>query len=85
MDTSAPCKFVRTKVGERIGELCKEKRLSQSKLSAMISMDRSHLNQLFGEKNNVISWEFDEETQAYLPSAVCEYPPVDYREVGRNG
>ena len=53
MDTSAPCKFVRTKVGERIGELCKEKRLSQSKLSAMISMDRSHLNQLIGGKSNV--------------------------------
>ena len=49
------------------------------------NVDKGQTLSLFGEKNNVISWEFDEETQAYLPSAVCEYPPVDYREVGRNG
>lgn len=49
------------------------------------NVDKGETLSLFGEKNNVISWEFDEETQAYLPSAVCEYPPVDYREVGRNG
>lgn len=53
MDTNATCTFVRQKVGMRIRELCSEKNLSQSKLAAMISMDRSHLNQLIGGKSNV--------------------------------
>lgn len=38
---------------------------------------------LFGEA--LMRWDFDEETRAYLPAPVREYPPVDYREVGRNG
>ena len=33
----------------------------------------------------VTDWEYDEETQAYIPSAVREYPPVNYWEVQRNG
>ena len=33
----------------------------------------------------LMRWDFDEETRAYLPAPVREYPPVDYREVGRNG
>ena len=54
--------------------------------------DREHLlrggrdlkrHALFGEA--LMSWDFDEEAQAYLPAPVREYPPVDYREVGRNG
>ena len=53
MDTNATCTFVRQRVGVRIRELCSEKNLSQSKLAAMISMDRSHLNQLIGGKSNV--------------------------------
>lgn len=38
---------------------------------------------LFGEANAL--WEFDEETQAYIPAAIREYPPTDYREVSRVG
>ena len=38
---------------------------------------------LFGEANAL--WEFDEEIQAYIPAPIREYPPIDYREVGRNG
>lgn len=38
---------------------------------------------MFGETNT--PWMFDMETQSYIPAPVREYPPVDYREVGRNG
>lgn len=38
---------------------------------------------LFGEAN--VLWEFDEETQTYIPAPIREYPPIDYREVARNG
>ena len=38
---------------------------------------------LFGEAN--VLWEFDEETQNYIPAPIREYPPIDYREVARNG
>lgn len=38
---------------------------------------------LFGEAN--VLWEFDEETQTYIPAPIREYPPIDYREVDRNG
>lgn len=41
---------------------------------------------LFGESGSMVTdWEYDEETQAYIPSAVREYPPVNYWEVQRNG
>lgn len=41
---------------------------------------------LFGESGSAVTdWEYDEETQAYIPSAVREYPPVNYWEVQRNG
>ena len=32
-----------------------------------------------------VDWEYDEETRAYIPSAVREYPVMDYREVGSFG
>ncbi len=40
---------------------------------------------LFGDDGSTIDWEYDEETKAYIPSAVAEYPPVNYWEVQRNG
>ena len=41
---------------------------------------------LFGESGSMVTdWEYDEETKAYIPSAVREYPPVNYWEVQRNG
>ena len=40
---------------------------------------------LFGDDGDKIDWEYDEETHAYLPSAVAEFPPVNYWEVQRNG
>lgn len=41
---------------------------------------------LFGESGSAVTdWEYDEETKAYIPSAVREYPPVNYWEVQRNG
>lgn len=49
------------------------------------NVERGQMLSLFGEKNDAISWEFDKETQAFIPSAVREYPPVDYREVSRVG
>jgi SAM-dependent methyltransferase len=36
---------------------------------------------LFGEDNEKIEWEYDEETKAYIPSAVAEYAPVNWWEV----
>lgn len=49
------------------------------------NVEKGQTLSLFGEKNDVISWEFDAETQAFIPSAVREYPPMDYREVSRVG
>ena len=40
---------------------------------------------LFSEQNDAVQWEFDEETQTYIPSAIREYPPLSYWEVQRNG
>lgn len=41
---------------------------------------------LFGESGSFVTdWEYDEETKAYIPSAVREYPPVNYWEVQKNG
>ena len=36
---------------------------------------------LFGDDGDRIDWEYDEETKAYIPSAIAEYPPVNYWEV----
>ena len=47
------------------------------------NVEKDEQPSLFGEA--LMSWDFDEETRAYLPAPVREYPPVDYREVGRNG
>ncbi len=47
------------------------------------NVEKNEQPSLFGEA--LMSWDFDEEAQAYLPAPVREYPPVDYREVGRNG
>ena len=47
------------------------------------NVEKNEQPSLFGEA--LMSWDFDEETRAYLPAPVREYPPVDYREVGRNG
>ena len=47
------------------------------------NVEKDEQPSLFGEA--LMSWDFDEEAQAYLPAPVREYPPVDYREVGRNG
>lgn len=41
---------------------------------------------LFGSSGSAVTdWEYDEETKTYIPSAVREYPPVNYWEVQRNG
>ena len=53
MDTGEACKLVRTRVGKNVDRLLDAKGLSQSKLAAMIGVDRSHLNQLIGGKSNV--------------------------------
>ena len=47
------------------------------------NVEKDEQPSLFGEA--LMSWDFDEEAQAYLPAPVREYPPVDYREVGHNG
>lgn len=47
------------------------------------NVEKDEQASLFGEA--LMRWDFDEETRAYLPAPVREYPPVDYREVGRNG
>lgn len=49
------------------------------------NVEKGQTLSLFGDRGSAVQWEFDEETQAYIPSAVREYPPVDYREVTRNG
>lgn len=33
---------------------------------------------LFGDDGNKIDWEYDEETKAYIPSAVAEYAPMNW-------
>ena len=53
MDTGETCRFVRARVGDNVGALCRDKGLSQSRLAAMVGIDRSHLNQLIGGKSNV--------------------------------
>lgn len=41
---------------------------------------------LFGSSGSAVTkWEFDEETNAFIPSAIAEYPPINYWEVQRNG
>ncbi len=41
---------------------------------------------LFGSSGSATTdWEYDEEIEAYIPSAVREYPIVNYWEVQRNG
>lgn len=47
------------------------------------NVEKNEQASLFGEA--LMRWDFDEEIRAYLPAPVREYPPVDYREVGRNG
>ena len=47
------------------------------------NVEKNEQASLFGEANAL--WEFDEEIQAYIPAPIREYPPIDYREVGRNG
>ena len=51
MDTGETCRFVRARVGDNVGALCRDKGLSQSRLAAMVGIDRSHLNQLIGGKS----------------------------------
>lgn len=47
-------------------------------------LEGSDLQQsLFGGRNEAVEWEFDEETQTYLPSAIEEFPPVNWWEVQR--
>ncbi len=54
-------------------------------LSELLEGHNAQLS-LFGESGSMVTdWEYDEETQAYIPSAVREYPPVNYWEVQRNG
>lgn len=48
-------------------------------------VDKGETLSLFGDRNEAVDWEFDEETQAYLPSAIREYPLVNYWEVTNNG
>ena len=47
------------------------------------NVEKNEQASLFGEA--LMRWEFDEEIQAYIPAPIREYPPIDYREVGRNG
>lgn len=49
------------------------------------NVEKDQTLSLFGERDRAVHWEFDEETQAYLPSAIREYPPVDFREVASVG
>lgn len=53
-------------------------------LSELLSGHNEQIS-LFGEDNRTVDWEYDEETNAYIPSAVREYPPVNYWEVQKNG
>lgn len=36
---------------------------------------------MFEARGDIVDWEFDEETQAYLPSAIREYPLMNYWKV----
>ena len=47
------------------------------------NVEKNEQASLFGEA--LMRWDFDEEAQAYIPAPIREYPPIDYREVGRNG
>ena len=53
MNTAAACTYVRRTVGETVARLCFERGISQSKLAATISTDRSHLNQIVNGKHSV--------------------------------
>lgn len=52
METSEVCAFVRKRVGATITRLSVERGISQSQLAAMVSINRSYLNQIAGGKGN---------------------------------
>lgn len=52
MENTVPCTYVRRAVGRTVDRLCSERGISQSGFAAMISVDRSHLNQLINGKHN---------------------------------
>lgn len=52
METAATDIFVRQVIGTNMGRLRSERNISQSKLAQMIEMNRAHLNQIEGGKQN---------------------------------
>ena len=64
------------------GDLVKRRDFLLSELLET-NVEKNEQVSMFGETNT--PWQFDPETQSYLPAPVREYPPVDYREVARNG
>lgn len=52
MENIATCIFVRLVIGRTVDRLCAERGISQAGFAAMISVDRSHLNQLINGKHN---------------------------------
>ena len=44
-------------------------------------VDEGETLSMFGARGDIVDWEFDEETQAYLPSAIREYPLMNYWKV----
>ena len=64
------------------GNLVKRRDFLLSELLESTGTDSGQAS-MFGETNT--PWQFDPETQSYIPAPVRECPPVDYREVGRNG
>ena len=74
MENTAPCTYVRRAVGRTVDRLCSERGISQSGFAAMISVDRSHLNQLINGKHN-FTLDMLDVPLAELFSELGELPP----------
>ena len=53
------------------------------RLDEMLEGSETDSMKLFGASGgSALEWEYDEETQSYIPSPIKEYPLVDFYEVG---
>ncbi|MDO4590283.1 MAG: hypothetical protein Q4B35_02665 [Slackia sp.] len=67
------------------GDKVKRRDYLLSELLEGANDQQSLFGDLLGERENAVEWEFDEEIQAFVPSAVAEYPLVNYWEVRTHG
>lgn len=67
------------------GDKVKRRDYLLSELLEGSDSQQSLFGDLLSDRNDAVEWEFDEEIQAFIPSAIGEYPLVNYWEVQRHG